>query len=265
MIEYSHSSNSHSLDGARAACSALLRPMGLRSLLDVGCGTGTWLKAAMEMGIEDAFGVDGVPIAPEELLVPKERFRCLDLCRPWDLQRRFDAALCLEVAEHLDSAHAPALLDAIVRHTDVVLFSAACPGQLGQHHVNCQWPRYWQELFNARGFECSDAPRWLIWEVQEIEPWYRQNLLIARKRTHGNGPEARIPAVIHPEMLRREAFQNFPDCAAESERRIRAGSRSFGWYLSLLLGAWSGKLARGLGGTTGKAAPTRNQASQPPR
>lgn len=250
MIEYSHSANTHTFSGAQAACRALLGPLGASSVLDVGCGTGTWLKAAMDMGIQDVFGVDGVAIPAGELLIPKDRFRCHDLCQPWDLGRRFDAVLCLEVAEHLDAAHAPALLDAIVRHTDVVLFSAACPGQLGQHHVNCQGPDYWQALFNARGFECSDAPRWTIWNVPEIEPWYRQNLLIARRRTGTAPPEPRIPAVVHPEMLRRGAFQHFQDYAAALEFRIQSGNRSFGWYLDLLFRAWTAKLRRKMGGAS---------------
>jgi len=78
------------------------------------------------------------------------------LTRSWDLKRKFDAVLCLEVAEHLDSAFAPTLIDALIKHGNLIYFSAACPGQTGQHHVNCQWPVYWQQLFNERGFACED-------------------------------------------------------------------------------------------------------------
>src|SRR5207247_2541564 len=123
--------NVHNLDSPRAALPALLAEAKLRSLLDVGCGTGTWLRAAIEFGVPEVFGVDGVEIPKERLLVPPDCFQKQDLTRLWKLERRFDAVLCLEVAEHLEENDAPALLDALVAHADVILFSAACPGQPG--------------------------------------------------------------------------------------------------------------------------------------
>ena len=46
----------------------------------------------------------------------------------------------------------------------------------GQNHINCQWPAYWQALFNQSGFWCDDRIRWEIWTEADIEPWYRQRL-----------------------------------------------------------------------------------------
>ena len=39
----------------------LLRP---RRLVDVGCGVGTWLRAALDLGADDVFGVDGDYVDP---------------------------------------------------------------------------------------------------------------------------------------------------------------------------------------------------------
>ena len=52
------------------------------------------------MGATDILGVDGVPIGEEDLLLPRENFHLHDLREPLRLLRRFDMALCLEVAEH---------------------------------------------------------------------------------------------------------------------------------------------------------------------
>ena len=163
-VDYHHATNVHSLKGARAALPLLLARAHAGSLLDVGCGTGTWMKAALDFGIADVFGIDGVQVPADQLHVPAEKIARQELSRPWNLGRRFDAVICLEVAEHLDRECAPGLIDSLARHADLVYFSAACPGQEGQHHVNCQWPAYWQQLFNARGFSCSDEPRWELWD-----------------------------------------------------------------------------------------------------
>lgn len=199
-IDYDHQKNIHTQAGAKAAFGAILSNLAVNSLLDVGCGTGTWLKAALELGVSDIFGIDGVSISSDRLLIPSEFFQQQNLTMSWDLNRRFDLVICLEVAEHLDSCFANILIETITNHSDYIVFGAACPGQPGQHHVNCHWPVYWQELFNSCGFSCCDTVRWQIWNDDQIEPWYRQNMFVAR-RDCAAGRETRISPVIHPGMV----------------------------------------------------------------
>lgn len=236
-IDYDHSRNPHTLKGPRTAIPLMFADAKPRSLLDVGCGLGTWLNATLEFGVRDIFGVDGVGIPREQLLFPAERFRQYDLTAPWNLGRRFDVALCLEVGEHLDESCAATLVNSIAAHADLVYFSAACPGQPGQHHVNCQWPAYWQALFNKQGFVCSDAVRWKIWDNKNIEYWYRQNLFSARKDPERAGTEPRIPAVLHldgTEMISRNA----------TVKRIEDGRMEAGWYAGIPFVGLKNKLAR---------------------
>ena len=174
-------------------------------MLDVGCGTGTWLRAALDLGAREVLGVDGADLPAETLCVPKEHVRQADLSRPLNLARRFDLVLCLEVAEHLEPASAATIIDTLTAHGDRILFSAAAPGQPGMRHVNCQWPDYWQRLFNARGFACDGAVRWEIWRNGRIEPWYRQNLMMAVRDEAGAGSEPRVLPVLHPEMIEQVA------------------------------------------------------------
>src|SRR5262245_43892420 len=72
-----------------------------RSVLDVGCGLGTWLAAARELGAEDIFGVDGEWVDNATLDVAPDKVMRVDLEKGVDLGRRFDLAISLEVAEHL--------------------------------------------------------------------------------------------------------------------------------------------------------------------
>lgn len=91
----------------------------------------------------------------------------------------YDLAVCLEVAEHLPAGAGDGLVRTLCDLAPVVLFSAAVPGQGGHGHLNEQWPDYWTERFRPRGRHVSGDLRWRIWNDDRIEPWYRQNLLVA--------------------------------------------------------------------------------------
>jgi len=210
----------------------------------VGCGTGTWLRAALELGVSDVVGIDGVNLPEDRLLLPAEKFLCRNLTVPVDLKRRFDVGMCLEVAEHLEPEYGKILIEILTKHADTILFSAACPGQPGQHHVNCQWPVYWQELFNHCGFVCSDKLRWQIWDDPTIEPWYRQNLFSAMNNPAMAGKEPRIRAVVHPEinkkMVQQSSAIDFPDHV----RKVEQGWMPLGWYATVPFRALTSKLVR---------------------
>jgi SAM-dependent methyltransferase len=200
-IDYDHKRNVHSLEGAVATLSAILTSPLPRTLLDIGCGTGTWLRAAIDLGVTTVVGIDGVRVPQEDLEVAEDRIEYLDLSEPFDLKQRFDLVLCLEVAEHLPQNSSCHFVSSIVAHSDLILFSAACPGQPGQHHINCQWPVYWQRLFNEHAFTCDDSVRWKIWDDARIPPWYRQNIFWARRDSTIAGLEPRLKGVVHPEFL----------------------------------------------------------------
>jgi SAM-dependent methyltransferase len=199
-IDYNHNTNTHNLLSSKVAFASIFSEPP-KSLLDVGCGKGTWLKAALDYGVDEVIGVEGVMIETGDLHVCPELIKNMDLRLPWDLKRKFDVVLCLEVAEHLEEIHAESLVFSLANHGDLILFSAACPGQPGQNHVNCQWPEYWQNLFNKYGYVCDDSIRWQIWDNVGIEPWYRQNLFVAKKDIERARKEERIKAVVHPEIL----------------------------------------------------------------
>jgi SAM-dependent methyltransferase len=175
---------------------ALVQPA---SVLDVGCGVGTWLAEWNTVGVPDLVGLDGDYVDRAALRIPVDRFTPADLQQPFSLGRRFDLVQSLEVAEHLDEPYADAFVESLSRHGDTVLFSAAIPRQGGTHHVNEQWPSYWAEKFAKAGYTVHDVIRPQIWTDPRVAVWYRQNMLLfARDREFGGGP-TRLD-VVHPEM-----------------------------------------------------------------
>src|ERR671923_2898277 len=66
---------------------ALLKP---QSVIDVGCGLGTWLSIFEEFGVKEIFGIDGDHIDRSMLQIPPERFAAFDLKNPMQIDKRFD-------------------------------------------------------------------------------------------------------------------------------------------------------------------------------
>jgi SAM-dependent methyltransferase len=239
---YDHSANArfHSVSGAREALRTIFQDDFPAKVLDLGCGTGTWLVACAELGAVEMLGIEVVDVPQGDLLIPKNQVLHADLCRPIDLKRRFDLVLCLETAEHLDPKCADTVADTITRHGDHILFSAAAPGQPGTNHVNCRWPAYWQSLFNARGYVCDDSVRWAIWDNDAIEPWYRQNLMTVTRDEARAGQERRIEAVVHPAMLPVNAWEYIH----HNVEAIEKGALPWSWYPTALLKAAAAKVRR---------------------
>lgn len=187
-----------------------------QSVLDIGCGVGTWLQAAQSLGVADILGVDGADAAHDAPRIDKSRILIRDLNQPISLDRRFDLVMSLEVAEHLPDSSARGFVDNLTRHGDLVLFSAALPFQGGFGHVNENWLEYWATHFDDAGFEPLDILRRALWHNPDVEWWYRQNMILFRRRTmagtiladHAAEPAMSTP---HPELFLRNQRIGRPD------------------------------------------------------
>lgn len=149
------------------------------SAVDVGGGTGAWLSVLQNFGVDEILLYDTEHVKPQ-LLIDQSCFRSVDLNRtmPSLSNSHFDLAICLECAEHLHPSRSAPLVKTLTSCTDVVLFSAATPGQPGKGHINLQFPEFWRRLFDACGFVRYDVIRPRILWNREIPYWYRQNLFL---------------------------------------------------------------------------------------
>jgi SAM-dependent methyltransferase len=153
-----------------------------QSVIDIGCGTGTWLSVFQKYGVEDILGVDGNYVEHDMLDIPENKFIACDLQKELGIERQFDLTVSLEVAEHLPVECAESFVDSLTQFAPIVLFSAAIPFQGGTNHINEQWPDYWAELFQQREFIPSNYIRKRIWNNTSVEKWYAQNTLLFIKQ-----------------------------------------------------------------------------------
>lgn len=189
------------LQSARKIVPFLLNLLDVSSVCDLGCGEGAWLRAFCEHGVTDVLGVDGDYVSRERLQVPPTVFQPWDLAQPLTLNRGFDLACSIEVAEHLPLSAANTMVENLCHLAPFVLFSAAIPGQGGTGHVNEQWPEFWRNRFSSAGYELVDCIRARFWNDPDVAPWYLQNLFLYVRRD-------RYPRFMfeHPEFAHSPSF-----------------------------------------------------------
>lgn len=150
------------------------------SIIDFGCGAGTWLRAAYELNNSQGkyVGLDGDWGSKDQLMPNYIDFRKIDFSNNYTVEERFDMAMSLEVAEHIPETLAEPFVSKLTDASDIVLFSAAIPGQGGVNHINEQYQSYWNRLFKKSGYECFDIIRPAFWSDDRVGVAYRQNTLI---------------------------------------------------------------------------------------
>lgn len=173
------------------------------SVVDFGCGRGVWLSEWSAAGCPDIAGVDGDYVDRERLAISPDAFFGKDLTQPVDLGRRFGLAQSLEVGEHLPHEASSSLVQSLTAHSELVLFSAAVPGQGGEFHVNEQPLSFWQGLFETQGYTAYDCLRPKLFSDGAIEPWYRYNsVLYANAAAAASLPPEVLATKVAPGALR---------------------------------------------------------------
>jgi SAM-dependent methyltransferase len=192
-------SNSGSRNTAIRVLGILLNMFKIRSIADIGCGSGQWLIEAHRLNIRTLTGVDGPWVDVTEMNELGINFLVSDLANDFAKCGPHDLCISLEVAEHLPASKAQYFVDYLCSLSGTVLFSAAIPGQEGEGHINLQWQSYWADRFKANNYLPLDIIRSLIWADQEIPWWYRQNMILYTcNMPTKNGTEPGIIDIVHP-------------------------------------------------------------------
>lgn len=183
-LDFTHSDRRNARRYAEAkeilslAVSLLGRP---ESVVDVGGGQGAWCRAWQDLGVPAVNCIDHPGALAGELMIPREIFIACDLSSEMPPVVPSDWAMCFEVAEHLPENRSRNLVEYLTQCADTVLFSAAIPGQPGDHHINCQPPSFWRECFSEFGFRRIDCLRGRL-VGRDLSYWWKQNLFVFTRR-----------------------------------------------------------------------------------
>lgn len=105
------------------------------SVIDMGCGLGTYLDYLNRIGFDDLTGIEGADLGD---MFEFNNIKIQDLAIPFDLEKKHNV-ISLEVAEHIPSMYEKEYIANLVRHVDkYLILSWGIPGQAGFGHVNCR-------------------------------------------------------------------------------------------------------------------------------
>ncbi len=166
-------------------CPLLVEIFHPQSLVDVGCGTGHFGKWFLENRIH-YLGIEGSECGYRHRLV--DSVANLDLRTFKWTGDKYDLAISIEVAEHIEVEYAGVFVDTLCALSDTIVLTAAVPGQGGTFHVNEQPQSYWVDLFMDRNYYCSNvATKDLRRGIkrarlnnQHVAGWFK-NIMVYRK------------------------------------------------------------------------------------
>ena len=176
--KYSHNRKVHNLSSPEQIVPVIYDVIKPKSFVDIGGGIGNFTYIFDKLSVKDFNIIDGDWVDKNLLYVDRSKFITHNLEKPLSLDKRFDLAFCIEVAEHIGDKYSDILVSNIVGLSDLIVFSAAIPGQGGQNHVNEQNIDYWIDKFKKHNYTFYDVLRPIFWNNKKIEYWYRQNIFL---------------------------------------------------------------------------------------
>lgn len=146
-------------------------------IVDFGCGNADYAKILIEHGKEvDCF--DGNPHTPE---MTNGLGKVLDLSEKFDLGKKFECVISLEVGEHIPKEKEQIYLDNLTKHSSqCIILSWALPSQGGDGHCNEQPNDYIIKEMEKRNYkhweEASDYLRnsSTLW-------WFKKTIMVFLK------------------------------------------------------------------------------------
>jgi len=197
---FDHIPEIYNTDSPSRIVPKLLEHIKPASVVDVGCGLGAWLKVFQDNGVGEVLGMDGGWVDKNKLLISRDLFKEIDLTNPVFPDKKFDLVLCLEVVEHVPEKKANEILNFLSDLGEEILFSAAIPHQLGEGHINLQWPEYWIAKFKGFGYKVYDIIRPQIWSNQDIHYWYKQNTFFFSRKDYQDFSKPELISAVHPQL-----------------------------------------------------------------
>lgn len=123
-----------------------IRTLGIRSMLDLGCGVGSYLRGALEENLSNVVGVEMNADLARPFMGAVVSTVAIqgDITKPLDLHGQFDCVLSVETGEHLQPEGTAGFIDNLKSCSSrLIVLTAAPPGQRGTQHINLRPRSEW--------------------------------------------------------------------------------------------------------------------------
>jgi len=148
-----------------------------QSAVDFGCGLGDYVKTLLAAGIITD-GFDGNPFTNK---LSGGVANTLDLSIPFDLNKKYDWVISIEVGEHLPEQYETIFIKNLIKHTkDGMILSWAIEGQPGYGHFNCRNNDYIKNRMAKYGFY-NDLPAENFLRNKASLCWFKHTIMVFRK------------------------------------------------------------------------------------
>jgi hypothetical protein len=156
----------------------LLNDKNIKNTVDFGCGLGDYIKSFMLSGI-DCEAYDGNPNTPN---LTGGIGKILDLSEDFDLGKKFDCVLSLEVGEHIPKKYEQIFINNICKHTEkLLILSWAVVGQGGDGHINCQNNDYIINQIESRDFKYNKEISISLRNFISNAFWFKNTIMVFEK------------------------------------------------------------------------------------
>lgn len=128
------------------------------SVIDFGCGIGSYLESCYNKGVEKFVGYDiGGEYAKKYTPTFLHNYiHYLDCTEPIVTDQKYECVITFETIEHIDPNGNEIFIENLVNATDKnsgkILFTGATPEQDGCGHINCREKSFWIKMFHNHKF-----------------------------------------------------------------------------------------------------------------
>lgn len=150
----------------------------IKTLLDLGCGKADYCANFLKNKIE-CTAYDGNPNTEK---LSNGIGKVLDLSLNFNLNKKYDCVLSLEVGEHIPQIYEDVFISNICNHSNKwIILSWAIIGQMGSGHVNCQNNDYIISKIEKYNFNyCEDFSNTL--RQNSSASWFKNTVMVFIKK-----------------------------------------------------------------------------------
>lgn len=158
------------------------------SILDLGCGVGSYLEGALFAGCKNLLGIDISHDVAKEFFTNEIAgyLQCGNIAEKLNLQP-FDCVMSFESAEHIDPKGTDQFIKNLTELSQkYIVFTAAPPGQRGTGHINCREKKFWINEIQRNGFIYhKDLVDYFVsvWTDYKAPNYILKNLMVFQKHT----------------------------------------------------------------------------------